>query len=67
MLHTTYTLFLQVYSFLPLPEDMLIDFREGESDGEREGKKHQCEREHCTLNGVQTCNLGMWHEQESKP
>ena len=31
--------------FLSSPGDMLIDFTEREKDGEREGKKHPCERE----------------------
>ena len=31
--------------FLPSPEDMFIDFREREREGEREEEKHGCERE----------------------
>ena len=31
--------------FLSSPENLLIDFRERERDGKKEGEKHLCERE----------------------
>ena len=54
---------------------MLIDFREWEREGEREGDKHQCERETligqlpliCDPTWDQACNPGMCPDQESNP
>ena len=36
---------LFLFSFLSSPKDMLVDFREGGREGDREEEKHRCARE----------------------
>ena len=40
----TFSYFFVIFKKSP-PEDMLIDFKERGREGQRQGEKHQCERE----------------------
>ena len=44
-------LFIQLF-VLSLPDYMLTDFRKRGREGEREGKKHRCERETSSFIGL---------------
>ena len=62
--------YLFTYLLFILTQDMLIDFREGGEEKEKEGEKHQCEREaliSCLSQSTeyQTHNPGTWNPQPS--
>ena len=52
-----YFVYICIYVYIKFsPEDILIDVKERRREGEREGEKHQCEREtliNCLLHAPQ--------------